>query len=88
MNENEMTGDDLLTLLDTPAPIWLVIGVDAIESAVARGNGWCLIYDQGRPSTRRSGIVCRPMAGRYADSNGTTVVVVAEDGTWAYEQIS
>lgn len=87
MNPNEMTGDDLLTLLDTPAPIWLAIGLDTLASAIVRGNGWMLVYDQGRQSTWRGAMVCRPMPGVYADNNGVDRVVVKDDGTWTIETV-
>jgi hypothetical protein len=87
MDENEMTGEDLLTLLDTPAPIWLVMGIDAPSSALLTGNGWFLVYDRGHQPGWRGSFSCRPMAGRYVSSNGVDVVVVADDGTWTSETI-
>lgn len=88
MDENEMTGEDLLTLLETPAPIWLVMGIDAPASALLVGNGWFLVYDRGRQPGWRGSFSCRPMPGAYTASDGTARVIVAEDGTWTIETIS
>jgi hypothetical protein len=84
---DRMTGEDLLTLLDTPAPIWLVMGIEAPRTALLVGNGWFLAYDRGHQPGWRGSFACRPMPGRYVSSNGVDVVIVAEDGSWKSEAI-